>query len=196
MAIIYHFANLDIINFILLFAFIIFTIAGYNFKKRNEEFKNTNLFLISGIIGTIWFIISFLVPAYMFTTPPTPAELQFAYLYSLVWHSLVPSFILIGIFGVINIILGLRNKKNYGLWLLLSGILFIVCTLLDLIPTISPLFDILLEVVISIGMVLSSCFYLYFSLKLKSTYLLVFSILFLFSVISIAIRLNLYIQIY
>ncbi|MFW9820127.1 MAG: hypothetical protein ACFFE5_11010 [Candidatus Thorarchaeota archaeon] len=196
MAIIYHFANPDIVNLIWLFAFIILTVAGYNLKRRNEGIKNTNLFLISGIIGTAWFIIIFLIPAYMFTTPPTPTEIQFTYLYSLVWHSLVPSLILIVILGIINIILGLGNKENYGLWLLLSGILFIVFTLLDLIPTISPLSDIILGIIISMGMVLSSCFYLYFSLKLKNTYLIVFSVLFLISIISIAIGLNLYIPIF
>jgi hypothetical protein len=90
-----------------------------------DQFNNSKLLLISGIIGTIWFIISFLIPAYMFTTPPTPAEIQYTYIYSLVWHNLVPSIILIGIFGVISIILGLKNLENYGLWILFSGIFFI-----------------------------------------------------------------------
>ncbi len=169
MAIIYHFANPNIINIIHLSAFMILTIAGYNLKKRNEVIKKPNLFLISGIIGTIWFIISFLIPAYMFTAPPTPAEIQFAYNYSLVWHNIVPSLILVGIFGIISIILGLKNRENDGLWLLLSGILFITSMFLDLFSF--P------GIIIFIGMMISSCFYLYFSIKLKNPYLIAFSIL-------------------
>jgi hypothetical protein len=157
------------INIIQLSAFIILIIAGFNIKKRNEAINKPSLFLISGIIGTIWFVVSFLIPAYMFTAPPTPAELQYTYIYSLVWHSLVPSIILIGIFGIISIILGLKNRENEGLWLMLSGILFITFMLLDLFS--------LLWIIIFMGMLISSCFYLYFSIRLKNPYLIIFSIL-------------------
>ncbi len=169
MAIIYHFSNPSILNMVHLVAFIILTIAGFNIKKRNEVIKKPSLFLISGIIGIIWFVISFLIPAYMFTSPPTPAEIQYTYLYSLVWHNLTPSIILTVIFGIISIILGLKNRENEGVWLMLSGILFITFMLLDLFS--------LLWIIIFIGMLISLCFYLYFSIRFKNPYLIIFSIL-------------------
>lgn len=188
MVIIYHFENPNIINIILLGAFIVLIIAGYNFKKKMDQFNNSKLLLISGIIGTIWFIISFLIPAYMFTTPPTPAEIQYTYIYSLVWHNLVPSIILIGIFGIISIILGLKNLENYGLWIVLSGIFFITSMLLDLFS--------ILSIIIFIGMMIASCSYLYFSIRLKNPYLIAFSVLSMVSLTLPAIGVILYIPIY
>ncbi|MFX1241275.1 MAG: hypothetical protein ACFFA7_08520 [Promethearchaeota archaeon] len=188
MVIIYHFANPNISNIILLVAFIVLIIAGYNFKKKMDQFNNSKLFLICGIIGTIWFIISFLIPAYMFTTPPTPAEIQYTYIYSLIWHNLVPSIILIGIFGIISIILGLKNLENHGLWIVLSGTFFITSMLLDLFS--------ILAIIIFIGMMIASCFYLYFSIRLKNPYLIAFSVLSMISLTLPAIGVILYIPIY
>jgi hypothetical protein len=196
MAIVYHFANPDILNIIRLVAFIFLTYAGFNIKKRNEDFKSPILFLIGGFIGVIWYIAFFLIPAFMFTTPPTAAEIQFGDTYIFVLHYLVPSLILMGIIGFINIILGLKNKANYGLWLLISGILFIISILLDLFPSISNLIDLILSIIVFIGFALSSSFYLYFSIKFKNRYLITFSVLFIFSVIFSAFGLNLFIPIY
>ncbi|MFX0023876.1 MAG: hypothetical protein ACFE9S_16235 [Candidatus Hermodarchaeota archaeon] len=188
MAIIYHFANPDIINIIHLSAFIILIIAGFNIKKKNEAIEKPNLFLISGIIGTIWFVISFLIPAYMFTAPPTPAEIQYTYIYSLIWHNLVPSIILVVIFGIISIILGLKNLEYYGLWIVLSGIFFITSMLLDLFS--------ILAIIIFIGLMISSCFYLYFCIRLKNPYLIIFSVLSMISLTLPAIGVMLYIPIF
>jgi len=192
MTIVYHFANPDMITFIHLTAFIILTVAGYQLKKRNQVFEIPFLFFISGIIGMIWFIVSFLIPAYMFTTPPTDAELQFTNLYSFFWHNLVPSLILIVIFGITNIILGLKNRENYGIWILVSGIFYITFMFLDILLNSNLIF----EIIIFIGMLMSSLFFLYFSIRFKNSYLIIFSVIFLFSLILPAIGLNLYIPIY
>ncbi|MFW9968652.1 MAG: hypothetical protein ACFFDF_00530 [Candidatus Odinarchaeota archaeon] len=196
MVIIYHFANPDIVNIIRLIAFILLVYAGYNLRKKNEDIKSPNLFLVSGFVGIVWYIVFFFIPAYMFTTLPTPAEIQFTNIYSFVLHSLVPTLILIAILGIIIIIIGVKNKENYGLWLLVSGILFITYISLDLVPAISDLIDLILSITIFIGIVLSSGAFLYFSIKFKSYYLIIFNVLFLLSLVFPAIGVNLYIPIY
>lgn len=196
MVIIYHFANPDIVNIIRLIAFIFLLYAGYYLRKKSKDFKSPILFLVSGIVGIVWYIVFIFIPAYMFTTPPTPAEIQFTNIYSFVLHSLVPTLILIAILGINIIIIGVKNKENYGLWLLISGILFIIFFPLDLVPAISDLIDLILSITVSIGMVLSSGFFLYFSIKFKYHYLIIFNVLFILSIVLPAIGVNLYIPIY
>ncbi|MFW9949253.1 MAG: hypothetical protein ACFFKA_03890, partial [Candidatus Thorarchaeota archaeon] len=126
MVIVYHFANPDIEKIILLGAFIILIIGGIQLKIKRDYIKFSILFILSGLITTLWYTIFFFIPAFMFTTPPTPTEIQFADNYIFIWHNLVPNIILISSFGIINIIIGQFNRNTYGLYLMTSGIVFCI----------------------------------------------------------------------
>lgn len=187
MAIIYHFANPDIVNIILLIGYIILVIAGIHLKIQKKEVKKPTFFTLSGFLAALWYFVFFFIPAFMFTSPPTIEEIQFTDMYLLVWHELIPGLILIISLGVINIIIGLNNREDYGSYLLISGIIFIISILLDFI---------VLPIITSIFMTISLLFFLYYSLRIKSIYLAVFCVTFIFSLVFPLIMPDHYIHIF
>ncbi|MFW9900733.1 MAG: hypothetical protein ACFFDY_05530 [Candidatus Thorarchaeota archaeon] len=175
MVIIYHFANPDIINFFLIVAYLILILAGVQLRKQDDNIKKSSFFILSGFLATFWYIIFIFIPAFMFTTPPTVDEIQFGEIYIFIWHKLVPGLILIICLGIINIFIGLNNKMNYGYYLTLSGVISIISILTNL-------FDgLVFSTSASILMAISMFFYLYFSIKIRVAYLIVFCGIFLFS---------------
>jgi hypothetical protein len=179
MTITYHFANPDIVNFFLLAAFIILFFAGIHLRKKEEYIKKSKFFIVSGLLASVWYIIFFFIPAFMFTAPPTAAEIQFTDNYMLVWQNLVPGLILILCLGVVNIIIGLNNKEEFGFYLVISGIIFISSILFGFIDFFVP--SIIISTITTIIMAISILFFLYFSIKTKSIYLTIFCVIFLFS---------------
>jgi len=177
MAIVYHFANPDIITMILLGASIFLLIGGIRLKMKRKDIKLSVLFIFSGLITTLWYIIFFFIPAFMFTTVPTAAEVQFGNDYLFVWHKLVPGIILIYSLSINNFIVGMINRKSYGIYLILSGIISFVSILLNIIYPSLPSF------VISIIMGISLLLFLYFSIRVKTTFLILFCAVYLFSIV-------------
>ena len=59
MAIIYHFANPDIVNIILLIDYVILLIAGIHLKIQKKEVKKPTFFILSGFLAALWYFIFF-----------------------------------------------------------------------------------------------------------------------------------------
>ncbi|MFW9781653.1 MAG: hypothetical protein ACFFFB_05140 [Candidatus Heimdallarchaeota archaeon] len=192
MVIIYHLANPDIVNIILIVDFTILIFAGFLLRKKIESVKKSWLFILSGFLAAVWYFIFFFIPAIMFTSLPSAEEIQFLEIYSLIWHKLVPGIILIVSLGVSNIIIGLYNKKNYGNYLIVSGGLSIISILLNSFD----FFPLVINTIASIIMAISVVVYLYFAIKIKAIYLCIFCIIFIFSIVFPLIMPDHYIKIF
>ena len=186
MTIIYHIANPNIVNFFLIIGYIILIFAGIQLRKKEGYINKSSFFILSGFLAAFWYIIFFFIPAFMFTSPPTAEEIQFTEMYVLIWHEIVPGLILIVSLGVINIIIGLNNKENYGIFLIISGIIFIISVFLGFInPTI-----------FSIVFGISILFFLYFSININNIYLSLFCVVIIFSLVFPLIMPDHYIHIF
>lgn len=177
MTFIYHFANPDIVKIILLIDFIVLIFGGLHLRIKRGDIKWSSLFILGGLLSATWYIIFFFIPAIMFTTPPTPLELQFINDYIFIWHKLVPGLVLLISLGVDNIVIGLMNKENYGVFLIISGVLLSISIVLTFFDSM------ILSLITSIIMGISLIFFLYFSIKIKVPFLVIFCIIYLFSMV-------------
>ncbi|MFX1588290.1 MAG: hypothetical protein ACFFC1_09055 [Promethearchaeota archaeon] len=175
-----------IISFLLVSGYLFIVIAGALNLRREEKLNGSKFFIIIGAVETVYELIKWrswpLV--YMFTESIQGMRIA----YAIQW--IIPMIISIITFGILIIILGKRNKENFGKSLMLSGIFWIVFAVILLIRnvlfggffllniTIITTFVIIGAIVIAF-MVVSRIFLLLYASKINEKYLLASSIILL-----------------
>ncbi len=176
-----------VVSFLLVSGYLFIVIAGALNLRREEKLNSSKFFIIIGAVETVYELIKWrlwpLVYMFMGTTIQS-----MRIVYAIQW--IIPNIISIITFGILIIILGKRNKENFGKSLLLSGIFWIVFAVILLIRnilfwgffplniTIITTFQIIGVIVIAF-MVVSRIFLLLYASKINEKYLLVSSIILL-----------------
>lgn len=176
-----------VVSFLLVSGYLFIVIAGALNLRREEKLNSSKFFIIIGAVETVYELIKWrlwpLVYRFMGTTIQS-----MRIVYAIQW--IIPNIISIITFGILIIILGKRNKENFGKSLLLSGIFWIVFAGILLIRNILfggffPLNITIITTFVIIGaiviafMVVSRIFLLLYASKINEKYLLVSSIILL-----------------
>lgn len=171
-----------IVGFLKILGYVFIVIFGaFNFK-REEKVRGSIFFVIIGALEIIYELLEWrlygLIPVIM-----DYSVLSYWISYAIMY--IIPYIISLTTFGILIIILGKRNKENYGKSLLLSGIFWIIYSSILLITNIYGLFksivlirQIVLIIVIAFAVV-SMTFFVLYSSKIKEKKLLIASVILL-----------------
>lgn len=179
---------LDIIGLsLLIIAYLFIVIAGALNLKKEEKLQGSIFFIIIGAIEIVYGLLkgrlSSLVYTFMGFTPLT-MNINHIIMY------IMPNIISMITFGILIIILGKKNSERFGKNLLLSGIFWIVysvillivniimfpASLFPLTPTLVLIFEIIAIIIIPL-MVVSRIFLLLYALKIRVKCLTISSII-------------------
>jgi len=174
---------------LLILGYLFIAIAGAFNLKREEKLNGSKFFIIIGAVEIIYEILKFRLYFLILTIMGyTILSMNMTYV---IWN-IIPFIISITTFGIFIIILGKKNKENFGKKLLLSGIFWIVYSVIILIKNMIllpfPLFPIppivvitfeIVAVILITFMVLSRIFLLLYASKISERYLLISSIILL-----------------
>lgn len=176
---------LDIIGYFLLISGYLFIVISGAFNLRREEkYNGAIFFVIIGAVELIYKVVSGRVYNYIYMV------MGYSPLSMMIVHAIlrvIPSIISIITFGVLFLLLWKKNYENHGKKLLLSGIFWIVYSVVLLINSIltwdffplSPnIYIILQEIVlgVSVLMIVSRIFFLVYAIKINERFLLISSI--------------------
>ncbi|MHA2431336.1 MAG: hypothetical protein ACXACC_09965, partial [Promethearchaeota archaeon] len=162
-------------------------IAGALNLRREEKLNGSKFFIIIGAVETVYELIKWrLWPLVYMFMGSTIQSMRIVYAIT----AIIPIIISIITFGILIIILGRRNKQNFGKNLLLSGIFWTIFAVIQLVRnilfggffplniTIITTFQIVGVIVIAF-MVVSRIFLLLYASKINEKYLLASSIILL-----------------
>lgn len=173
------------IMFLTVLGYIFIVIAGaFNLKREGK--LNSSIFFI--IIGAVEILYEFLKGRLQLIIPMIMGYSTLSYRISYAIVNIIPYIISIITFGILIIIIGKRNKENYGKNLLFSGIFWIVYATTWLIINIYGLFPVapivgftfmIISIIILAFIVGSRIFLLLYSIKIREKNLLSASIILL-----------------
>jgi len=182
---------------LLILGYLFIAIAGAFNLKREEKLNGSIFLIIIGAIEIIYEILKFRLYNMILTIMGFSIE-SMSLTYT-IWN-IIPYIISIITFGVLIIILAKRNKEHFGKTLLLSGIFWIIYSVMILIKNIVffpfSLFPIppivvitfqIVAVVLITFMVLSRIFLMLYGSKISERYLFVSSIILLIASIVLII---------
>jgi hypothetical protein len=169
-------------------------IVGTSRVRKNGTINNSGVFSIGGLIVAIYFVVN----GRIFSLLGGLGGLEFyedlaPTFYALLFQ-MIPNLVSLTIFGVLFLFLGVKNKQNYGRFLMFSGIFWIVFGIISILQhsmillTHMHIYIFPYEVYVSIihvwtiGSVLtviSSVFFLIYAIKIKVKILLASSIMLL-----------------
>ncbi|MFX0025643.1 MAG: hypothetical protein ACFE8M_04450 [Candidatus Hermodarchaeota archaeon] len=175
-----------VISFLLVSGYLFIVIAGALNLRREEKLNGSKFFIIIGAVETVYELIKWRSSSLVYMYMESIQGMRIAY--AIQW--IIPNIISIITFGILIIILGKRNKENFGKSLLLSGIFWIVFAVILLIRNILfggffPLNITIITTFVIIGaiviafMVVSRIFLLLYASKINEKYLLASSIILL-----------------
>lgn len=175
-----------VISFFLVSGYLFIVIAGALNLRREEKLNGSKFFIIIGAVETVYELIKWRSSSLVYMFMESVQGMRIAY--AILW--IIPSIISIITFGILIIILGKRNKENFGKNILLSGIFWIVFAVIQLIRNIlfGGFFPLnitiintfyIMGVIIIAFMVVSRIFLLLYASKINEKYLLVSSIILL-----------------
>ena len=127
MALTYVFrTNYDIFDIVtialLLISFIYLILEGKSLKRR-EKMNIPHYFVYIGYTCLAWTIISLLIPTMTGTYPYTDQENQEAFIFALLFYSLIPNLIYFSTLGWMMHSIGIKNAEFQGKKLAVIGIL-------------------------------------------------------------------------
>ncbi|MFX1353289.1 MAG: hypothetical protein ACFFGP_04945 [Promethearchaeota archaeon] len=174
---------------LLILGYLFIAIAGAFNLKREEKLNGSIFLIIIGAVEILYEILKFRLYNMILTVMGYTLE-SMSITYT-IWN-IIPYIISIFTFGILIIILGKKNKENFGKTLLLSGIFWIVYSVMILIknivifpfsllpipPIVVITFQIVAVVFITF-MVLSRIFLMLYGSKISERYLFGSSIILL-----------------
>jgi len=176
-----------VISFLLVSGYLFIVIAGALNLRREEKLNGSKFFIIIGAVETVYELIKWrLWPLVYMFMGSTIQSMRLVH--AIMW--IIPNIISIITFGILVIILGKKNKENFGKNLLLSGTFWIVFAGFLLIRSIlfGGFFPLnitiittfyIMGVIIIAFMVVSRIFLLLYASKINEKYLLASSIILL-----------------
>ena len=176
-----------VISFLLVSGYLFIVIAGALNLRREEKLNGSKFFIIIGAVETVYELIKWRSSSLVYRFMEYTIQ-SMRIVHAIMW--IIPMIISIITFGILIIILGKRNKENFGKSLLLSGIFWIVFAVILLIRNILfwglfPLNITIITTFVIIGaiviafMVVSRIFLLLYASKINEKYLLASSIILL-----------------
>ena len=101
--------------------FLLITITGTQFLKNEEKIVNSKFFILIGIVNIFWTISGMTLSIFIWNISGVVYEI-----FLLMLFIIIPGALGIGTFGILFILLGLRNKQNMGNFLFFAGISYCV----------------------------------------------------------------------
>lgn len=174
-----------IVMFLTVLGYIFIVIGGAFNLKREEKLNSSIFFIVIGVVEILYEYIKWgLQPIILMIMGYSILSYRISYAIA----NIIPYIISIITFGILIIIIGKRNKENYGKNLLFSGIFWIVYATTWLIINTFGLFTVapivgftlmIISIIILAFMVGSRIFLLLYSTKIKEKNLLSASIILL-----------------
>ena len=169
-------------------------IVGSSRIRKNGTIKNSVVFTIGGFILAIFLVLNERIYFLMVRLGGSEFLEDLGPIFYQLLIQMLPSVVSLTTFGALFLLLGIKNKQNYGKFLMLSGIFWIIFGTISILlninyilgyirmPHISGLSGFYLEyvrVIIPVFTVISSVFFLIYAIKIKVKTLLYSSIILL-----------------
>jgi len=173
MTVSFHFREPFIPDIIALISFILFLVSGI-FMKKNDKIKRVNLLIIGSATAILWYCIDFFIPGIFLPMVPTPEDLEFTYMYGVIFAGLIPDLVLILSLGILPLVVFFMNRSsNSILMLALGGIIQIISIVLG-IDRYNPLLSAFSLTLTAISM---ACF-AYYGYQIKNFLFILFALSF------------------
>ncbi len=148
----------EVLRFIILITSTIFLIVA-GVRQRRWRHRIFILLIVGGLLYGIVSLIGFLTPAISLTPPQTPEDTSFFQTYILINFSLLPNLTKSVVFGLFFIIIGLKTREDFGIYLTIAG--GIACgifgiRILTAYSPISQIFSLFFIVVLALTLVYST----------------------------------------
>ena len=173
MTVSFHFREPFIPDIIALISFVIF-LLGSIFLKKNDKIKSVNLLIIGSTIAILWYCIDFFIPGIYVPMVPTPEDIEFTYMYGVIFAGLIPDLVLIVSLGILPLVVYFMNRSSNSIVMLaLGGIMQIISIFIG-IDRYNPLLSAFSLTLTAISM---ACF-AYYGYQIKNFLLILFALSF------------------